>query len=95
MNQVKIPIAVFRVGRIVSTPNALESITREDILDGIGRHQAGDWGEVSFEDAEANNRALAAGGRLLSVYRARNGNKFWILTEADRSATTVLMPEDY
>ena len=90
-----IPIAVFRLGRIVATPNALETITQDDILLGIRRHQAGDWGKLPDEDRTANDRALAQGGRIFSAYHACNGTKFWIITEADRSVTTVLLPEDY
>jgi hypothetical protein len=90
-----IPIAVFRLGRIVSTPNALASLTEEDIRTGIKRHQAGDWGKLTDEDWQANDRAVVAGTRIVSAYNARNGTKFWIITEADRSTTTVLLPEDY
>ena len=95
MSARSIPVAVFRLGRIVATPNALESITHEDILTGIKRHQAGDWGDVSGEDRAANDRALSEGSRILSAYDATNGTRFWIITEADRSVTTVLLPEDY
>jgi hypothetical protein len=90
-----IPIAVFRLGRIVSTPNALASLTQEDILLGIKRHQAGDWGNLCDEDWQANDRALVQGTRIVSAYNAANGTRFWIITEADRSVTTVLLPEDY
>ncbi len=89
------PIAKFKLGKIVSTPYALSRLTQEDILRGIGRHQAGDWGDVSEHDRQANDRALVERTRLLSVYHAANGTKFWLITEADRSATTVLLPEDY
>ena len=88
-------IAKFRLGRIVSTPNALSQLTHEDILLGIRRHQSGDWGEVTEPDRQANERALIKGTRLLSVYHAVSGIKFWLITEADRSVTTVLLPEDY
>ena len=88
-------IAKFRLGRIVSTPNALSQLTHEDILLGIRRHQSGDWGEVTEHDRQANERALIEHTRLLSVYHAESGIKFWLITEADRSATTVLLPEDY
>ena len=88
-------IAKFRLGKIVSTPNALDRLTQEDILTGIQRHQAGDWGDVSEEDRAANELALIEGRRLWSVYHAGNGVKFWLITEADRSHTTVLLPEDY
>jgi len=90
-----IPVAVFRLGRIVATPNALQCITPDDILIGIQRHQAGDWGNLPDDDRAANDRALAQGGRILSAYQARNGTRFWLITEADRAATTILLPEDY
>ena len=95
MTTTTLPIAKFRLGKIVSTPNALDQLTQEDILLAIGRHQAGDWGDVSEEDRAANERALIKGTRLWSVYHAGNGVKFWLITEADRSYTTVLVPEDY
>jgi hypothetical protein len=88
-------MAVIKLGRIVATPHALEYITQDDVLAAIQRHQAGDWGDVSVEDRAANNRAMAEDTRILSSYQAGNGIKFWIITEADRSSTTVLLPEDY
>jgi hypothetical protein len=90
-----IPIAVFRLGRIVSTPNALQSLTKEDILRGLQRHQAGDWGDLEAPDWEANYRALTQDGRILSAYNAQNGTRYWIITEGDRAVTMVLLPEDY
>jgi hypothetical protein len=90
-----VPIALFRIGRIVATPTAQESLSQADILAGIQRHQAGDWGEVSEHDREANNRALENGTRLVSAYHSAKRVRFWIITEADRSATTVLLPQDY
>jgi len=89
------PSAKFRLGKIVSTPNALARLSQDDILRAIQRHQAGDWGDVAAGNSGANERALIEGTRLWSVYRAANGTKFWLITEADRSATTVLLPEDY
>ena len=91
----QITIALFRLGRIVSTPNALSRLSQEDILAGIQRHQAGDWGELPQDDMRENQLALEKGLRLFSAYHAKDGTKFWLITEADRSATTVLMPEDY
>ena len=88
-------IAKFRIGRIVSTPNALSQLTHEDILMGIRRHQGGDWGDVTEDNRQPNERALIEGTRLFSVYHAVSGTKFWVITESDRSATTVLLPEDY
>lgn len=95
MSATVLPIAKFRLGHIVSTPNALEHLTQDDILMGIQRHQAGDWGDVEPQDRTANDLALIEGTRILSVYHAGNGMKFWLITEADRSVTTVLLPEDY
>jgi hypothetical protein len=95
MSTTAFPIAKFRLGHIVSTPNVLSQLTREDILVGIRRHQAGDWGDVDEDDKAANERALTEKTRLMSVYYSASGVKFWIITEADRRATTVLMPEDY
>ena len=95
MSTPQVPIALFRLGRIVATPNALAQLTQEDILHAIQRHQAGDWGEVDEHDQQANDHALTDGGRLFSVYCSASGIKFWVITESDRSATTLLMPEDY
>jgi hypothetical protein len=95
MSAQKLPVALFRLGHIVATPNALANLSQKDILNGIQRHQAGDWGELSEDDKRENQFSLEKGLRMLSAYRAENGTKFWIITEADRSATTVLLPEDY
>jgi len=85
----------FKLGQIVITPNALESLHSEDVQASLTRHSLCDWGECSPDDAEANNEAWHEGCRILSVYHDRNGVKFWIITEADRSVTTILLPEDY
>jgi hypothetical protein len=95
MSHVKAPVARFRLGRILSTPNALSKLDNMDILAAIQRHQAGDWGDVEGGDRRANDRALEGGARLFSIYHSAKGVRFWIITEADRSATTVLLPEDY
>lgn len=91
----KIPIALFDLGWVVATPNALRSLDRADILKGIERHQAADWGDLSEEDRQTNDRAFEKGGRLVSVYHSAAGVKFYVITEADRSATTALLQEDY
>lgn len=83
------------LGQTVATPAALGVLSRTDIVTALRRHAAGDWGEVDDEDRAANDDALTTGGRLLSVYRSANGTAFWVVTEADRSVTTVLLPEDY
>ena len=95
MNAPTNPAAKFQLGQLVATPNAHSQLTHEDILHALLRYQTGDWGDVGSEDGEANDAALAQGTRLLSAYQAANGTKVWIITEADRSVTTVLLPEDY
>jgi hypothetical protein len=87
--------AKFNLGRVMATPAANELVGAAEMLRALGRHAAGDWGEVDGEDWRANDRALLSGGRLLSAYRNERKAKFWIITEADRSATTVLLPADY
>jgi hypothetical protein len=89
------------LGQVVATPGALAALTRSDIVRALGRHVRGDWGEVCAEDWAANEASLKCGARLFSVYtgavRADGsaGEKFWVITEADRSATTVLLPDEY
>jgi hypothetical protein len=61
----------------------------------VSRHQAGDWGEVLPEDQAENEYSLQHGFRLLSAYRTANGVKLWVITKADRSATTILLPSEY
>jgi hypothetical protein len=95
MSLSSLPTAKFRLGRIVMTHSVMNSLCEEDIFTGIRRHQSGDWGDVSKEDRAANDRALVEGTRLLSMYRTQQGVTFWIITEADRSVTTILLPEDY
>ena len=85
----------FPLGQLVATPNALASILDEEIQIAFGRHASGDWGNLDLEDLKANDRALQQGGRLFSQYLSTQKIKFWIITESDRSATTVLLPEDY
>lgn len=86
--------AKFPLGRIVITPNATSQIGPDDINDGLRRHARGDWGHVDADDAAENERSLQDGYRLLSAY-GEGHHRFWIITEADRSVTTVLLPEDY
>ena len=85
----------FALGHIVATPNALSQLTKDDTFRGLERHRVGDWGELCPEDRTSNDHALAHGGRLFSRYQSENDIVFWIITEADRSATTILLPEDY
>ena len=85
----------FRLGQLVATPNAQAHITPADIGIALLRHVTGDWGDLDAEDRQVNDEAVAHGARILSAYQAANGTRFWIITEADRSVTTVLLPEDY
>ncbi len=85
----------FPLGQTLITPNALSRLDAADVQLALGRHVRGDWGDCGPEDRRENEYALPRHLRLLSVYHDRNGRKFWIITEADRSATTVLMPDDY
>jgi len=84
----------FSLGQVVITPNALEKLKSDDILNALNRHIVGDWGELDDEDRQTNDAALQAGDRLLSAYRSGD-TKFWIITESTREVTTVLLPEDY
>jgi hypothetical protein len=85
----------FPPGRIVITANAARELAGDDVTIALRRHLRGDWGELELPDREANDRALVHGSRLLSAYASSTGLRFWIITEHDRSATTVLLPEDY
>ncbi len=85
----------FILGRLVITRGALAALNAGDVVLALDRHATGDWGDLCPEDREANERALREGGRLFSVYRTRDDVKFYVVTEHDRSLTTVLLPEDY
>jgi hypothetical protein len=84
----------FPLGRLVATPGAVREIPRQDIEIALARHARADWGDVCGEDQAENDFSLKNGLRLLSAYHT-GGKKFWIITEADRSATTVLLPDEY
>ena len=87
--------AKFPLGRLIQTSRALATLSPEDVLAALRRHAKGDWGELDPEDWKANEQALLDGTRLLSVYRSHQGQRFYVITELDHSATTVLLPEDY
>lgn len=84
----------FDLGQVVATPGALAEFEGDEIEIAITKHQHGDWGDIGQADSEANNDALVGEGRLLSSYTFR-GKKLWIITEADRSVTTLLLPSEY
>ena len=89
-------MAIFTGGSTVITRNAFETLHRSDVRAALNRHARGDWGDVSFADWEANEFALAERtGRIHSSHHGADGETFWIITEADHSVTTVLLPEDY
>lgn len=85
----------FPLGQLFATPGVLAEVSTTDISSTLARHAMGDWGDLGQEDVEKNNRALKEGGRLLSSYRSADCVKFWIITEWDRSVTTVLLPNEY
>ena len=85
----------FPLGQIVITPNALGKLASDDILNALDRHAQGNWGDLDKDDKLENDIALEKSFRLLSAYTGNDGIKFWIITEASRAVTTVLLPEDY
>jgi hypothetical protein len=91
------PTPRFSLGRTVATPGALEALERnhEAALTFFVRHQAGDWGDLDTVDRTENNRALIHGDRILSAYRLPDGTRIWVITEADRSSSCILLPEEY
>ena len=87
----------FPLGQLVATPGALQALTEsgQSPADFLDRHVVGDWGSVNAEDKRLNDEAISDGGRLLSGYRTLLNVRLWIITEADRSSTCVLLPEEY
>jgi hypothetical protein len=90
-------LPLFPLGRIVATPGALAALDRAQQAPTrfLARHASGDWGELEPADVTENQYSIAHGFRLLSSYQTNAGEKLWIITEADRSATTLLLPEEY
>jgi hypothetical protein len=87
--------SLFSMGRIAVTRTVREHLSQNEILSALSRHASGDWGVVNQEDWQANEHALLEDCRLFSAYETEDGKRFWVITEADRSATTVLFPSDY
>ena len=87
----------FNPGRVVATPGALAALeaSGESLSDYLTRHLSGDWGDVDAEDARENELSLKRGWRLLSAYTLKSGTKIWVITEANRSSTCLLLPEEY
>lgn len=87
----------FPLGHLVATPAALAVLaeSKQSASEFLDRHARGDWGDVDDDDKKLNDEDLVNGGRVLSAYHTSKGDKIWIITEADRSVTTVLLPEEY
>ena len=87
----------FPLGQIVATPGAIDALIRanQDVQDFLNRHREGDWGDLQNEDRAENEFSLEHGFRILSSYTTAAGEKLWVITEADRSATTLLLAEEY
>lgn len=88
---------LFNPGRVVATPGALDLIERFNInyRDYLDRHLAGDWGDMCDEDKAANDKAIGEGTRIFSAYQVTEEDRLWVITEADRSGTTFLLPVEY
>lgn len=88
---------LFPLGQIVATPAALTTLAEAAQVPAefLNRHVQGDWGEVCADDKALNDEAIKDGSRILSAYRTKLGAKIWIITEADRSSTCILLPDEY
>jgi hypothetical protein len=88
---------LFCLGPVFGTPGAVEAMAAagDDAKTFLRRHSWGDWGDVCAEDSAANERALDEGTRIFSVYHTSADVKLWVITEADRSSTTILLPSEY
>ncbi|MBN1814476.1 MAG: hypothetical protein JXA14_21730 [Anaerolineae bacterium] len=91
------PKPLFDLGQIVGTPGALHALQEagQDPAQFLNRHVTGDWGDLGEEDKAENELSVQKGFRILSAYQLSTGTKVWLITEADRSATTFLLPEEY
>ena len=87
----------FSLGQILTTPGALEALnqTNQEAVILLARHVTGDWGDLVEEDKQENEYSVDKELRIFSAYSLENGVKVWIITEADRSATTILLPGEY
>lgn len=88
---------LFPLGQVVSTPGALAACdeARADPRYFLGRHITGDWGDLDAQDKAANDTAVLSGARILSAYTLSTDERLWIITEADRAYTTLLLPLEY
>jgi hypothetical protein len=88
---------MFALGQVVATPGSLKAMTELDIspLELVHRHATGDWGDLGAEDQHQNQIAIRSSLRVFSSYKLSASTKIWIITEADRSSTTLLLPDEY
>lgn len=84
----------FHAGAIHVTPSIQRLFDQSEVENAVKKHYRGDWGRLSFEDARRNEMAIEKGGRITSSFVSKNGIRFWVTTEPDRSKTTVLLPRD-
>ena len=87
----------FQLGRVVATPGALSALEKAEQLPAefLDRHVNGDWGDVPDADKQENEVSVEQGFRILSAYTTSAGDRMWVLTDADRSVTTLLLPHEY
>jgi len=87
----------FALGNMYITPGAIEALARanQSAQEFLERHQRGDFGELDEHDRHENEFSINHGFRILSAYRTAKDMRLWIITEADRSSTTILLPEEY
>ena len=97
ITSVKVSCVKFSLGQVVATPGALGALQRagQSAQEFLARHAVGDWGDLDAHDRRENALALREGFRLLSAYRTTTGERLWLITEADRSVTTLLLPDEY
>jgi len=90
-------LILFKLGTVLLTPGARDALaeSEESPWSFLVRHLAGDWGELSVADRRLNDQAIEDGSRILSAYCTAKNQKLWVITEADRTATTILLPDEY
>jgi hypothetical protein len=89
--------SLFKLGQVVATPGALSAMEEasQPPSELLARHVKGDWGDLDGDDKEANDRSVEEGTRILSAYILKTGVKVWVISEADRGSTCLLLPEEY
>jgi hypothetical protein len=91
------PKPLLELGQVVGTPGAIRALAeaKQDPAELLTRHVTGDWGDLPDEDKEENELSVRRGLRIFSAYKLDTGTKVWVITEWDRSVTTLLLPEEY